>query len=232
MSDIRLLIVDRDEHARMLVKKLAENSGYTADTASDGVTAVKLFRRYDYQLVVMDTELPSLDGWNVCRQIRKLSDVPVIIVSALNGENDKLMAFDAGADDYLCKPYSQQELLARIRVFIYRCAGLKTPPRTKITYTGLYIDTASRAVFVNDAVVKLTPKEYDLLYFMSQNPNKAFSREMLLNEVWGYEFIGSDRTVDTHIKMLRDNLKPYDAYIVTVWGFGYKFVVTSDPALL
>jgi DNA-binding response OmpR family regulator len=225
MNDTRLLIADKDASARNQIKKLAENAGYAFDAVTDGITAIKYFRRYTYHLVIMDTDLPMLDGWNVCRQIRKVSDVPIIVVSALNGESDKLLAFDSGADDYLCKPFSAQELLARIRVLIYRSSGIKSVPYTKITYSGLFIDTISRCVYIDDKMVRLTPKEYDLLYFLSQNPNKAFTREALLNEVWGYEFDGTDRTVDTHIKMLRGSIRPYDPYIVTVWGFGYKFVV-------
>ena len=225
MDGIRLLIVDTDETARNQMKSLADNAGYAFDVAFDGVMAIKLFRRRDYHLIIMDTDLPVLDGWNVCRQLRKVSDVPIIIVSNQACEQDKILAFDSGADDYLCKPFSSLELLARIKVFLYRTTGLKSPSQTKIACRGLLIDTASHTVSVDDNIVKLTPKEYELLYFLSENPNKAFSREMLLNEVWGYEFTGSDRTVDTHIKMLRENIKPYDPCIVTVWGFGYKFII-------
>jgi DNA-binding response OmpR family regulator len=173
----------------------------------------------------MDTDLPVLDGWNVCRQIRKVSEVPIIIVSASSAERDKLLSFELGADDYVCKPFSSRELLARIKVHLYRSQGIKSAAPSKITFSGLYIDPVSHTVSVDDRAVKLTPKEYDLLYFLSQNPNKAYSRESLLNEVWGYEFTGSDRTVDTHIKTLRENIRPYDSYIVTVWGFGYKFIL-------
>ena len=220
-----MLIVDKDEAARNQIKKLAEELGYAYDAVTDGIAAVKLFRRFDYQIILMDTDLPMLDGWNVCRQIRKISEVPIIFVSSQTEEGDKLLAFDLGADDFLCKPFSAPELTARIRVFVYRTQGVKPSAPSKISFDGLMIDTVSRAVFVDECVVKLTPKEYELLHFLSQNPNKAFSRDTLLNEVWGYEFIGSDRTVDSHIRSLRENLKPYDPYIVTVWGFGYKFVI-------
>ncbi len=224
MNDIRLLIVDKDDCTRNQVKKLAENACYSFDAATDGIMAIKLFRRQDYQMIILDTDLPTLDGWNVCRQIRKVSDVPIIITSVNTGERDKLLAFELGADDYLCKPFSVPELLARIKVHLYRARGIKCASPAKITMNGLLIDTISHTVCVDDTAIKLTPKEYDLLFFLSQNPNKAYSRESLLNEVWGYEFSGSDRTVDTHIKTLRENIKPYDSCIVTVWGFGYKFV--------
>ena len=222
MNDIRLLIVDHDRNVRDEIKKIAIAQRYSFDEAADGITAIKLFRRHDYSIVLLDTDLPELDGRNVCRQIRKISDIPILVISARCSEQDKLCAFELGADDYIIKPFSPPELLARIRVFLYR-TGMKTMP-TKITFNGLFIDTISRAVYVDDNTVQLTPKEYDLLYYLSQNPNKALSREALLNAVWGYEFTGSDRTVDTHIRSLRDNIKPYDTFIVTVWGFGYKFV--------
>jgi DNA-binding response OmpR family regulator len=225
MDEIRLLIADKDESARNQIKTMAENSGYASDVALDGVAAIKLFRRRDYHIIVMDTDLPVLDGWNVCRQIRKMSDVPIIIVSSQCGEHDKLLAFEAGVDDYLYKPFSSKELAARIKVFLNRSKGIKSTSQTKIACSGLVIDTSSRTVLVDDSTVKLTPKEYDLLYFLSKNPNQAFSREMLLNEVWGYEFSGSDRTVDTHIKTLRESIKPYESCIVTVWGFGYKLII-------
>lgn len=225
MDNIRLLIVDKDESARNQIKKLAEDLSYTYDTATDGIMAVKLFRRFDYQIIIMDTDLPILDGWNVCRQIRKVSDVPIIFVSAQTCECDKLLAFELGADDYLCKPFSPLELMARVKVFLYRTQGIRPAAPVKLAFSGLMIDTISHCVCVDERTIKLAPKEYDLLYFLSQNPNKAFSREVLLNEVWGYEFIGSDRTVDTHIRAIRENIKPYDSFVVTVWGFGYKFVI-------
>lgn len=224
MNEIRLLIVDRDRDVRNEIKKIAIAQEYSFDEAADGIAAIKQFRRHDYDIILLDTDLPELDGRNVCRQIRKSSDAPILIISARCSEQDKLSAFELGADDYIIKPFSSQELLARMRVFLYRAGNLNKIVPAKITFNGLFIDTISRAVYVDDCTVQLTPKEYDLLYFLSQNPNKAFSRETLLNEVWGHEFTGSDRTIDTHIKTLRENIRPYDTFIVTVWGFGYKFV--------
>ena len=228
MSDIHLLIVDKEESDRDKLKNMAASAGFTFDTAPDGIMALKLFRRHDYHLVILNMELPMLDGGNVCRQIRKVSEIPIIIVSAKSSERDRLFAFEVGADDYLCKPFSARELLARIKVFLYRSGKLSSNVPEKITFSGLFIDTISRSVYIDDNIVRLTPKEYDLLFFLTQNPNKAFSREMILNEVWGYEFTGSDRTVDTHIRTLRENLRPYGAHIETVWGFGYKFVTTCE----
>lgn len=228
MDNIRLLVVDRENAVRNAIKKKAASEGYTCDEAGDGISALKLFKRIDYNLVILDTELPELDGRNVCRQIRKVSNMPIIILTARNEENDRLACFELGVDDYITKPFSPAELMARIKVFLYRSGGfIKTPPR-RISFGGLLIDTSSRAVYIDDKMVRLTPKEYDLLYFFSQNPNKAFSRDMLLNEVWGFDFIGMDRTVDSHIKTLRESIRPYNRYIVTVWGFGYKFAIYGE----
>ncbi len=224
-SDIRLLIADQNSAIRGDIRLLAVSQGYSFDEAADGIAALKLFRRNDYNLIVMDTDLPELDGRNVCRQIRKVSDVPILFISTRTSEQEKLCAFEIGADDFIVKPFYPRELLARIKVFLYRTGSQTKCVADKIAFNGLFINTVSREVTVDDRPVQLTPKEYDLLFFLSQNPNKAYSREALLNEVWGYCFTGSDRTIDTHIRTLRDNIRPYDGYIVTVWGFGYKFVI-------
>ena len=224
-SDIRLLIVDQNSAIRGDIRQLAVSQGYSFDEAADGIAALKLFRRNDYNLIIMDTDLPELDGRNVCRQIRKVSDVPILFISTRTSEQEKLCAFEIGADDFIVKPFYPRELLARIKVFLYRTGSQTKCVADKIAFNGLFINTVSREVMVDDRPVQLTPKEYDLLFFLSQNPNKAYSREALLNEVWGYCFTGSDRTIDTHIRTLRDNIRPYDSYIVTVWGFGYKFVI-------
>ena len=224
-SDIRLLIVDPNAAARGEIRQAAVSLGYSCDEAADGIAALKLFRRYDYSAIVMDTDLPELDGRNVCRQIRKVSAVPILFVSERKSEQERLCAFEIGADDFIVKPFFAREVLARVKVFLYRTGSQSKSVPSKITINGLFIDTVSREVTVDDHPVSLTPKEYDLLFFLSQNPNKAYSREALLNEIWGYCFTGSDRTIDTHIRSLRDSIQPYDSYIVTVWGFGYKFVI-------
>ncbi len=225
MESIRLLIVDDDRIARNAVSKKLISEGFICDEAPDGIAALKMFRRNDYNLIVINAQLPELSGKIVCRQIRKVSDVPIIVVSSSGREEDVLACFDLGADDYVVKPFSVPELTARIRVFLRRCGEIERTQPRNISFGGLYIDTVSRAVYVDDKEVYLPPREYALLHFLSQNPNKAFSRDNLLNEVWGYDFVGMDRTVDTHIKTLRVNIHPYEQYIETVWGFGYKFVV-------
>jgi len=225
MDGVRLLVVDGDKTVRRIIREKAAGEGYSCDEAADGIAAIKLFRRYDYNLILLETDLPQLDGRNVCRQVRKVSDVPIIIVTTRTSETDRLEGFDLGADDYVLKPFSPCELMARVKVFLRRSRGGGKAVPQKVSFSGLFIDTVSRCVYVDDRLIQLTPKEYDLLFFLSQNPNKAFSRDNMLNEVWGYDFAGSDRTVDTHIKTLRENIKPYDVFIMTVWGFGYKFVI-------
>lgn len=223
MSDIRLLIVDGNSAVRSSIREHADAEGYHCDEAADGVAALKLFRRNDYNAVILDTSLSELDGVSVCLQIRKMADVPIIIISENKDEKEKLLCFEFGADDYVIKPLSYWELMARVKVFLRRSGNSESVVLKKLSFGGLYIDLNSRTVYVKDKAVELTPKEYELLLFLSRHPNKAFSRNMLLNEVWGYEFSGSDRTVDTHIKTIRRSIKPYEDYIATVWGFGYRF---------
>lgn len=225
MSEVRLLVVDGDSAVRSVIRENAAAEGYLCDEAANGIAALKLFRRNEYNVVVMDTDLAELDGVNVCRQIRKASDVPVIVLSEHPAQENRLCYFQLGADDYVVKPIFPLELMARVRVFLRRSGMTQLASPKRFSFNGLYIDTASRTVYIDERVVQLTPKEYDLLFFLTKNPNKAFSRETILNEVWGYDFYGSDRTVDTHIKTLRENLRPYQQYIATVWGYGYKFVV-------
>ncbi|HZJ77960.1 MAG TPA: response regulator transcription factor [Clostridia bacterium] len=222
MKNIRLLIADGNPETRNVIKEIVTAENFFADETADGISALKLFKRNDYKIIILDTELPELDGYNVCRQIRKVSDVPIIITSYIIDEAEKLCFFEAGVDDYVVKPFYPSELMARIKVFLHRSSGLEE--NTRFIYMNeIYIDTVSRTVHVDDKPIQLTPKEYDLLMFMAKNPNKALSRDVLLNEVWGFDFFGSDRTIDTHIKTLRESLKPYQYHITTVWGFGYKF---------
>lgn len=223
MDEIKLLIVDNDPDVRRIVKAYAADEGYSCDEAADGISALKMFKRIDYQLIVLNTDLPELDGINVCRQIRKSSDILLIVISEKKDEKAKLSAFEAGADDYVIKPFSLLELMARVKVFLRRNSGQSV--NHKFNFGGLLIDTVSHSVHIDDKAMQLTPKEYGLLVFFTHHPNRAFSREILLNEVWGTDFTGFDRTVDTHVKKLRDLIHPYQDFIETVWGFGYKFVI-------
>lgn len=223
MKEVRILVADGEAETRNLIQVHAAAEGYTCDEAADGISAIKLFRRNDYDIIIIDTHLSELDVWNVCRQIRKSSETPIIVLSKNCSEEDKLWLFDIGVDDFILKPLSYKELMARIRVILrHRAARGECVPH-RIVFGGLCIDLFSRAVYVDGEAVELTPKEYSLLLFLAQNPNKAMSRNMILNEVWGEDFFGTDRTVDTHIKTLRENIRPYHEFIATVWGFGYIF---------
>lgn len=222
MNEVRLLIADREADTRTAIKTYASLEGFLCDEATDGIHAIKLFRHKEYAAVILDTDIGELDAWNVCRQIRKVSQIPMIVLSYTNNEEYKLSFFETGIDDFIIKPFFPRELIARTHVFLRRSAAVNVPPR-RIVYKGLCVDLVSHAVFVDGESIILTPREYKLLVYLAQNPYKALSREMILNEVWGEEFFGTDRTVDTHIKMLRENIKPYQGYIGTLWGFGYIF---------
>lgn len=222
MGDIRILIASSDSEVRARIKTHTLYEGLTADEAADGITALKLFRRNEYSIIIIDSDLPELDAWNVCRQIRKSSETPIIIFSGSDDEDEKLSFFDIGADDFITKPFSGKMMIAHIRIILRRSTHNGYEPR-RLIYDGLCIDTVSRTVYVDGELAALTPKEYKLLLFFAQNPRKALPRESILRHVWGDDFFGTDRTVDTHVKMLREHIKPYDKLIDTVWGIGYIF---------
>jgi DNA-binding response OmpR family regulator len=181
--------------------------------------------QHGYSIIILDVMMPKMDGWTTCREIRKLSKVPIIMLTARGEEYDKLFGFELGVDDYIVKPFSPKELLARMNAVIRRSSLLPgiNISDNKLQIDGLVIEFNSRNVYVDGKPVELTRKEYELLNHFVKNPNRVFSREQLLSAVWGYDFMGDDRTVDTHIKMLRESLKDYRKFIVTVWGTGYKF---------
>jgi len=216
----RLLIVDDEKNIREVVREYAQLSGYETDEAEDGLEALELIRKNPYDCVILDIMMPKLDGFSACKQIKQIQPVPVIMLSARQEEYDKLFGVELGVDDYVVKPFSPKELMARVRVVLER--GRK--PETRILkFGGLEIDVAGRSVTVDGQKANLTPKEIDLLLYMVDHRNTALSRTKLLEEVWNYDYFGDDRTVDTHIKMLRHNLGPYRDYVVTVRGMGYKF---------
>lgn len=225
MEKVRILLVDDEERIREMIREYTNLEGYDIDEASDGIEALNLFKQQKYSLVILDVMMPKMDGWSVCREIRKTSQVPVIMLTARGEEYDKLFGFELGVDDYIVKPFSPKELLARMKAIIRRSssAAENTAKGDRISFEGLVIEFNSRNVYVDGNKVNLTPKEYELLNFFVQNPNRVFSREQLLNSVWGYDFAGDNRTVDTHVKMLRESLADYRKFIVTVWGTGYKF---------
>jgi len=225
MEKARILVVDEDLKTRLIIRELALKNGYELDEAIDGITAIKLFRRHNYCLILLNFEIPELDGRNVFIQLRKNTEIPVFVLCDNPSDEHCLAAYKMGADDYIRKPFQSEELLARMKVFLRRCGAIKAEPEQHMNYQGLYIDTVAHVVYIDDHPILLTPKKYALLSFLSQNPNKAYTRAMLLDQVWGSDFFGSDRTIDTHIKSLRNSIKPYDHYLVTIWGYGYKFEI-------
>ena len=218
----RLLIVDDEEKIREVVKEYALLNGYEVAEAEDGLEALSAVEQQPIDLVILDIMMPKLDGYEVCKRIKTSSNIPVIMLSARGEEYDKLFGFEIGVDDYMVKPFSPKELMARVKAVLER-GKLNNQARYK--FAGLEIDVKGRSVKVDNKVANLTPKEIDLLLYMVENQNVALSREKLLTEVWDYDYYGDDRTVDSHIKMLRHNLGPYRDFIVTVRGMGYKFEV-------
>ena len=219
----KLLVVDDEPKIREVIREYAEFNGYEVTEAEDGMSAVGLCKLNKYDLVILDIMMPKLDGFTACKEIKKISDVPIIMLSARGEEYDKLFGFELGIDDYIVKPFSPKELMARVNVVLERRNSVSKDKSSVLTFDGLEINIAARTVTVDGKRVELTPKEYDLLFYLIKNKNIALSRDKLLSDIWGYDFFGDDRTIDTHIKNLRNNLGPYRAFIVTLRGVGYKF---------
>ncbi|MEE0515126.1 MAG: response regulator transcription factor [Emergencia sp.] len=219
----RLLVVDDEPKIREVIKEYAEFNGYEVTEAEDGMSAVGLCKLNEYDLVILDIMMPKLDGFSACKEIKKIQDVPIIMLSARGEEYDKLFGFELGIDDYIVKPFSPKELMARINVILARRHSSSQNKSDVLTFGGLEINMAARTVTVDGKRVELTPKEYELLFYLIEHKNIALSRDKLLSDIWGYDFFGDDRTIDTHIKNLRNNLGPYRDYIVTLRGVGYKF---------
>jgi DNA-binding response OmpR family regulator len=215
---MKILVVDDEKLIRDVIKEYCNYEGFTVDEAQNGLEAIELVKNNDYNVLVLDIMMPKMDGYQTIKEIRKHKDVPVIMLSARTDEYDKLHGFDLGVDDYVTKPFSPKELIARIKAVSGR---QKTKEKYKVGT--LEIDDLAHTVYVESKKVELTPKEYDLLLYLIQNENIALSREQLLSQVWGYDFYGDDRTIDTHIKTLRNHLKENRKFIVTVRGMGYKF---------
>lgn len=225
MDRRKILVVDDEQGIRDIIKEYVVMEDYEIVEAVDGVEALNLMKSQEFSMVILDIMLPKMDGWTVCREIRKSSKLPIIMLSARGEEYDKLFGFELGIDDYMVKPFSPKELLARMKAIFARSDAREAvrAEANRLQIKGLEIDFDARNVYLHKKLIDLTPKEYELLSFLIMNRNKVFSRGQLLNQVWGYNFIGDDRTVDTHIKMLRESLKDYRNWIVTVWGIGYKF---------
>ena len=222
---MKILIVDDEELIRSVIKEYCLNNNYNVDEASSGEEALNLLKEYSYDLMVLDIMMPKMDGYSLLKELPDDKKVPTIILSARKEEYDKLSGFDLGIDDYLTKPFSPKELMARIKAILNRTN--KQLPST-FKFKDLEVNTLSHTVKINNKELNITPKEYDILVYLIKNKNIAISREQLLSNVWGYDFFGDDRTVDTHIKMLRNNLGKYRDNIKTVRGLGYKYVEDEE----
>ena len=222
----RILVVDDEEKIRDLIKKYAVFEGHAVFEAEDGMQAVEMCREHpaDYDIIIMDVMMPELDGFSAVREIRKYCQAPVLMLSARGEEYDKIHGFELGVDDYVVKPFSPKELMLRIHAIIKRANQAPDESAKEVVrFEGLTIDFAARIVTVDGVKAELSPKEYDLLFYMVNNRNIALTREKLITNVWGYDFYGDDRTLDTHIKLLRKSLGPYSRFIVTLRGVGYRF---------
>ena len=219
---MKILVVDDEIKIREVVMEYAKAMGYECDQANNGKDAIDLVSRNNYDCVILDIMMPELDGFSACKKIKTIKDVPVIMLSARQEEDDKLFSFDLGVDDYVTKPFSPKELMARIKVVCERRNSTKS---SQYIFDGLVIDVAGRSVSVDGERVTMTPKELDLLIYLVENKNIALGRDKLLSAVWDSDYYEDDRTIDTHIKMLRKDLGPYAEHIVTIRGMGYKFEV-------
>lgn len=221
----RILITDDEEKIRALIKKYALFEGHTVVEASNGMEAVEICQKDRFDIIVMDVMMPELDGFSAVKEIRKTQDTPVIMLSARGEEYDKIHGFELGIDDYVVKPFSTKELMMRIDAIIKRSSkSLKNHHEHEIiSLEGLTADFTARKIMIDGVNVDMTPKEYELLFYMLKNINIALTREKLINEIWGYDFYGDDRTLDTHIKLLRKSLGKYSKFITTLRGLGYRF---------
>lgn len=221
----KILVADDEQKIREVIKEYAEFEGHTVFEAVDGMQAVEMAKEQDFDIIILDVMMPRLDGFSACKEIRKIKNTPILMLSARTEEYDKLFGFEMGVDDYVVKPFSPKEVLARINAIIKRNNAGQEAIGDTVVYEGLEINFTARDVYIDGVKANLTPKEYDLLFYLVKNKNIALTRNKLLEEVWGYDFFGDDRTIDTHIKMLRNNLGPYRKFIVTLRGMGYKFQV-------
>lgn len=220
----KILIVDDEVKIREVIREYAQFNKYETDEASDGMEALSKVLKNDYDLIIMDIMMPKLDGYTACKEIKKEKDIPIIMLSARGEEYDKLFGFELGIDDYVVKPFSPKELMARVSAVLARKQKLDEAIKGKVLKSGpLVVDTQGRTVSVNGERIDLTLKEYDILAYLMQNKNIAISRDRLITDIWGYDFVGDDRTVDTHIKNIRNRLGDARDKISTVRGVGYKF---------
>ena len=220
---VHILVVDDEEQIRNIIKKYAAFEGYQVSEAVDGMEAVEICRQKKFDLIIMDVMMPELDGFSACREIRKTSDTPVLMLSARGEEYDRIHGFEIGVDDYVVKPFSPRELMMRVQAILKRSRPAAENSREVYQFEGLTVDMTGRIATIDGQKAELSPKEYDLLFYLVRNRGIALSRETLITNVWGYDFYGDDRTLDTHIKLLRKSLGVYSKFIVTLRGVGYRF---------
>ena len=221
----KILVVDDEEKIRTIIRKYGEFEGYVVTEAENGIEAVNICKEKDFDIVILDIMMPELDGFSTCKKIREIKDIPVIMLSARGEEYDKIHGFELGIDDYVVKPFSPRELMMRIRAVLSRRnrGSSQDDVHDVFDIEGLHVDFTGRIVTVDGEKVSMTPKEYDLLFYLIKNKGIALSREKLITEVWGYDYFGDDRTLDTHIKLLRSSIGEYRKYLVTLRGVGYRF---------
>ncbi len=228
MQNNKVLVVDDDAHIAELIKLYFEKEGFTVATASNGREAVDKFKSESPAIIILDVMMPEMDGWDVCREIRKTSNVPIIMLTAKGETFDKVLGLELGADDYMVKPFETKELIARVKAVLRRSDTKDADAAKEINYNNLSINLSNYELKINGKITEIPPKELELLFFLASNPNRVFTREQLLEEVWGFDYFGDSRTVDVHIKRLREkleNVEDANWQLKTVWGVGYKFEV-------
>lgn len=223
---LKVLVIDDDFNISELIRLYMEKEGYEAKTAYNGIKAIEVFKEFTPNIVILDIMLPGIDGWQVCREIRKLSSIPIIMLTAKGETFDKVLGLELGSDDYIVKPFEPKELMARVKAVLRRYER-KEVDAQEIVYPNLVINKTNYTVRISGSEAELPPKELELLFFLASNPNKVFTREQLLEHVWGFDFYGDSRTVDVHVKRLREKLEAGEQIwqLKTVWGVGYKFEV-------
>lgn len=218
----KILVVDDEEKIRSIIRKYGEFEGYEIVEAKDGMEAIEKVKADDFDVIIMDVMMPELDGFSACTEIKKIKNIPVIMLSARGEEYDRIHGFEAGVDDYVVKPFSPKELMMRVNVVTSRGKSEETEADI-FKYEGLEINFTARTVSIDGKRVDMSPKEYELLFYLVRNKNIALEREKLITEVWGYDYYGDDRTLDTHIKLLRNSLGEYRKLLITLRGVGYRF---------
>lgn len=220
----KILMVDDEPKIRELVKKYAIFEGHSITEAADGIEAIEICKKEDFDIIILDVMMPELDGFSTCKEIRKTKSTPVLMLSARGEEYDRIHGFELGIDDYVVKPFSPKELMMRLDAIIRRSKKDNEPEiKDVFQFKGLTVDFTARLVFIDHNRIEMSPKEYDLFFYLVKNKGRALTREKLITDVWGYDFFGDDRTLDTHMKLLRKSLGEYRDHVVTLRGVGYRF---------